>query len=364
MKNGKLILGLILFVALLGLGVWAYYHVNFSFSTFRRQLALADWRMMAVGLGCIYLAYVFRAVRWALLIRPNKRVPLFSLLGTQVIGFSSVALVGRVADLTRPYLTAKKTGLTLSSQIAVYIVERLFDAGSMALIFSSVILLSPILTPGAPLPHAEVFKKVGYYGLAGTLAGALFLIMVRLAGGVVATFFEKAFGVLSKSFGAAIGDKIRSFRTGLNTLKTPADLLITLSISLGMWALITVAYIATARAFVASPQLASLSLAQGMVLMGSSGVASVVQLPVVGWFTQIGAVATVLSTLFGVAPEPATACAAMLLVVTFLGVVPIGLLWAQIDHVSLRKVAVESEQAAEVVEESAAAHGVEEASGA
>jgi hypothetical protein len=36
----------------------------------------------------------------------------------------------------RPYLVAKKTGLPLSSQMAVYIVERLFDAGSMALIFS------------------------------------------------------------------------------------------------------------------------------------------------------------------------------------------------------------------------------------
>jgi hypothetical protein len=39
----------------------------------------------------------------------------------------------------------------------------------------------------------------------------------------------------------------------------------------------------------------------------------------------------------------------MLLVVTFLGVVPIGLIWAQIEHVSLRKIAVESEHAAEDV---------------
>jgi glycosyltransferase 2 family protein len=60
-----------------------------------------------------------------------------------VIGFTAVALIGRVADLVRPYLVSKRTGLPISSQIAVYIVERLFDAGSMALITSSVILLSP-----------------------------------------------------------------------------------------------------------------------------------------------------------------------------------------------------------------------------
>ena len=69
-----------------------------------------------------------------------------------MIGFTAVALIGRVADPVRPYLVAKKTGLPLSNQIAVYIVERLFDAGSMALIFSSVILLAP--AGSLPIPRS------------------------------------------------------------------------------------------------------------------------------------------------------------------------------------------------------------------
>ena len=122
--------------------VWGRDRIHFDFGVFRAQLALADWRRIGWRSACIYAAYVFRAARWALLIKPNKKVAPFSLLGTQVIGFTAVALIGRVADLVRPYLVSKKTGLPLSSQIAVYIVERLFDAGSMALIFSSVILLA------------------------------------------------------------------------------------------------------------------------------------------------------------------------------------------------------------------------------
>jgi glycosyltransferase 2 family protein len=350
LKKSNVVISLVVLVLLIGFGTWAYYHVQFSFANFRSQLALADWRKIGIGLAAIYLNYIFRGVRWAYLVRPNKKIGLFSLVGTQVIGFSSVALVGRVADLTRPYMVAKKTGLPLGSQIAVYIVERLFDAGSMALIFSSVILFSP----AGALPHPEVFKKFGYYGMAGTVAGALFLVMVRLSGGAVASFFEKAFGILSKSFGQAVGEKIRSFRTGLNTLRSFGDLLVVLGISLAMWGLITVAYFETASAFTASPQLAGLTLAQALVLMVSSGVASVVQLPILGWFTQIGAVATVLSKLLNVAPEPATAAAAMLLVVTFLGIVPVGLIWAQFEHVSLRKVAAESEQAGEAAVEAAA----------
>jgi hypothetical protein len=54
-----------------------------------------------------------------------------------------------------------------------------------------------------------------------------------------------------------------------------------------------------------------------------------------------------MSGFFGVAAEPATACAATLLLVTFLGVAPVGLVWARFEHVSLRKVTVESGHAGE-----------------
>jgi hypothetical protein len=101
------------------------------------------------------------------------------------------------------------------------------------------------------------------------------------------------------------------------------------------------------RAFVANPVLAQMTPAKCVVLMVGSGVASTFQLPVVGWFTQIGLVAAAISSLYGVAWEPATACAAMLLLVTFLSIVPVGLVWAQIDHISLRNVTNESEHAEE-----------------
>ncbi len=66
------------------------------------------------------LCLSIRALGIAAAAEPEGAV--LSLLGTQVIGFTGVALIGRVADLTRPYLVAKKTGLPISTQIAVYIV--------------------------------------------------------------------------------------------------------------------------------------------------------------------------------------------------------------------------------------------------
>lgn len=343
MKKKQLILGLVVLAALIALAVYAQHKHPFHWHTFVEQFKLADWRRIGVAAGCIYLGYVFRAVRWALLLKPNKKVSPLSLLGTQVIGFTAIALIGRIADLVRPYLVARKTGLPLSTQIAVYVVERLFDGGSVALIFSSAILLAP----AGALPHPEIFRKFGYWGLAGTVLGALFLVAVRLAGGVVASFFEGAFGIVSKRLGHAVGGKIRSFRTGLNTLRTPADFAVTLILSLAMWGLITLAYLEGTQAFVADPQRASVTLAKCLVLMVGSGAASIVQLPVLGWFTQIAAVEEILRNFFSLPPETSTACAATLLLITFLGIVPVGLIWAQFEHVSLRKITVESEHAGE-----------------
>jgi hypothetical protein len=64
---------------------------------------------------------------------------------------------------------------------------------------------------------------------------------------------------------------------------------------------------------------------------------------VIGWFTQIGLVATAIANFFGASAEASTACAATILLVTFLGIVPIGLIWARVEHVSLRKITEESE---------------------
>ena len=351
MKNKKQwILGLWVLVALVCLLVWGRDRMHFDFGVFRAQLARADWRKIGLATGCIYLAYLFRSVRWALLLRHNKKVPPFSLLGTQVIGFTAVALIGRVADPVRPYLVSKKTGLPLSSQIAVYIVERMFDLGSMALIFSLV-----LLTAKEALPHPELLLRVAKGGLLATLAMAAFTVVVRLSGGIVAAFMERSLGIFSSKLGHGVGEKIRTFQTGLDTMRSFTDFGAAALLSIGMWILISLAYLETTQAFLASPQLAAMTLAKCMVLMASSMVASGFQLPILGWFTQIGLVAAAMSSFFGVAPEPAAACGATLLAVTFLSIIPVGLIWARFDHVSLRKITKESEITAEelVVDEPA-----------
>ncbi len=112
-----------------------------------------------------------------------------------------------------------------------------------------------------------------------------------------------------------------------------------------MWGLIAMAYVQCVHAFVDTPQLAQMSFAQTMLLMASSIAGSVVQLPVVGWFSQIGVLAAAICGLFGVRIETATACGAMILAVCSLSVIPAGLIYARVERVSLKKVAEASAEA-------------------
>jgi glycosyltransferase 2 family protein len=346
-------------VVLAAVVVWARHRIHFDFGEFRSQIALADWRRIGLATGCIYLAYVFRSARWAMLLRHIRKVHPLSLLGTQVMGFTAVALIGRVADPVRPYLVSKKTGLPIGNQVAVYIVERLFDAGSMGLVFSIAMFWVPAAEIVRVTAHSGPLAKLTaghpglglffarYGGLVLTLLGALFLFTVRLAGGAVATFFERMFGLISKKLGQAIAEKVRSFHSGLDTMRSFSDFAITAGLSLAMWLLIALSYFETCRAFTASAALVAITPPKCVLLMVASGGASILQLPVIGWFSQIGLVAVAIAGVLGAAAEPATACAATLLVVTFLAIVPVGLIWAQFEHVSLRKVAEESEHAGE-----------------
>jgi hypothetical protein len=93
--------------------------------------------------------------------------------------------------------------------------------------------------------------------------------------------------------------------------------------------------------------------------MVASGTASIVQLPILGWFSQIGLVIVAITGILGAKAEAATACAATLLVVTFLGVIPVGLIWAHFDHVSLRKLTRESEHAEEALVAEDPAHAAD-----
>ncbi len=329
----------VVLVILIALAVAVYVNrdrMHFDWGMFWIQLRTVSLGRIAAGIALIYGTYWLRAWRWSVFLSPTKKVKAARVVGSQFIGFTAVALFGRLADLTRPYIIAKRVELPVSSQIAVYTIERMFDLGAAAIIFSSAMAVTP-----KGLPHHDLFVRVGVGSLVVTVAIAIFAVSVRVAGERVAALARSTIGRLSQPAGESFAVKLLSFRDGLNTLASVREFLLVLVISLTMWGMIGGAYYQTAHAFVQTPELATLSFSRTMLLMAASIGGGLLTLPVIGWFTQIAATAAAMQAFYGAPIEAATACGALLLVVTTLSIVPMGMIFAQVEHVSLKPVAAE-----------------------
>jgi hypothetical protein len=333
MKSRKGIVWLAVLIVL-ALVVFAYRgRIHFDWAVFWMQLRHVSWVHIAAGIALIYVTYWMRAARWSVFLSATKKVSPFVLMGPQFIGFTAVALFGRLADVIRPALVARRIQLSISSQVAVYTIERMFDLGAAALIFSGALLFA------RDQPHHEIFVRTGLISLGLTALIAVFAVAIRVAGGAVARVAGATIGWLSKPIGESVAQKIRGFREGLDAVSSAQDFVAVSLISLAMWGMIGCAYVETLHAFVDTPQLATISFSRTMLLMGASIGGSLLQLPVIGWFTQIAVTAAAMHEFYGAPIEAATACGALLQVVTFLCIIPTGLVFARINHVSLKKAA-------------------------
>ena len=90
-----------------------------------------------------------------------------------------------------------------------------------------------------------------------------------------------------------------------------------------------------------------MSLPRQIVLMGSSMVGSMLQLPAVGGGSQLATIG-MMSAGFGIEHELAVSCGMMLWAITFMSVIPTGLAIARREHMSIRAVS-EAEQKAEAL---------------
>ncbi|MDE3104243.1 MAG: flippase-like domain-containing protein [Acidobacteriota bacterium] len=322
---------MVLAALLVVLVVALHHRIQFDWVTFWHELRGVQPLHIVGGMALIYGTYLLRCWRWKILLPSNRDVRALDLLGPQFIGFTAVALFGRLADLVRPYLVARRTGLDVSEQVAVYTLERMFDLGAAAILFSTALAFTP-----RTLPHHALFVRTGVVSLSATAALALFALAVRAAGGALADALRAMLRRLSQPLAESVATKILSFRAGLLGLRSLREVAAVLALSLAMWSMIGAAYEQSAHAFADTPQLAGLSFARTMLLMGASLGGSLLQLPVLGWFTQIAVTATAMHTLYGAPVETATACGGVLLLVMTLCIIPTGLLWAQLGGVDLK----------------------------
>jgi glycosyltransferase 2 family protein len=344
MDKKRIVASAVVFCILAILFYLQYRHwQSFDWGTFWAQTHRIKKFHVMHAVALIYIGYVLRAIRWKIFLKPVRpKAKLRDLVSPTLIGFTGLALLGRAGEFIRPYLIARRTDLPFSSQLAAWAVERIFDVGAFTVLMVLAIFL-PSALPAIPHPEYYVrFREGGFLLIGLVLALTVAAIIIRRSGDAVARWVEQKFGHLSANFGHKLAQKVREFGAGLDTIHGPVSMLWLTVVSVGMWYIIALAYQEVTHSY-GVPSL-EIPVSQLLILMGASMLGSMLQLPAVGGGSQMATIAA-LSSVFDVPPEMAASCGILLWLVTFAAVVPLGLILAHHERLSLRKLSEESHRA-------------------
>jgi len=299
---------------------------------------------LAIAISLIYAGYYIRAIRWKLYLRPVKHVPVSRLVAPQYVGFAGLAILGRPGELIRPYLIGKREGLSFSSQLAVWSVERIFDMGAFAILLAWNILIAPPSLRANP--YYPALQKGSWFLLAGIAVVATVAVVLRRSGPLGSAFVLRVFN-FAPAFARKLASKVEAFAEGLNTIHNLSSFLQLAGLSLLMWFMIALAYLEVLHAYAAP--LLRMHLGHVMLVMGSSMVGSMLQLPAVGGGSQLATISMMHSVL-NVPEALAVSAGIMLWMVTFMAVLPVGFFFARREGLSVLKLSEESEKSEENAE--------------
>jgi uncharacterized protein (TIRG00374 family) len=288
---------------------------NFQWSTFADSLFAIETSWALGGLAAVYITYLVRALRWKALMRHLKRDPsLWNLFSASVIGFAAIGVFGRAGEMVRPYLISRKENVLLSSQIAVWLVERCFD--TLTLLITAAFALGQFEAAGLRESPTltETLHTTGRLLAFSTLALVVLMIALRnLAEPInnwIISHLPHRLARLEHHF--------RAFEEGTRGLHSLRALTVCILYSVAEWILMALCYYCVFNSFSGGVRL---TVSQTLIFMACVMLGSVVNIPGIGGGVQVASL-LVLTELFGLRPEPAASISLLIWGFTFLAVIP------------------------------------------
>src|SRR5216683_3274726 len=147
-------LGVLGFVAYRARGL--FHFGDFSGAKLLHALRDANLFLLAVSVVAIYSCYALRSLRWEVFQRNLGPSHFWNIYGMTLAGFSAVFLLGRAGEPVRPLLLARKEKLPIADMFGIYVLERIFDIASAAVIAAIGFFLQPAAKTTGSLLFAGV----------------------------------------------------------------------------------------------------------------------------------------------------------------------------------------------------------------
>ena len=311
-------------VAIVGLGVLGFvayrarglFHFgDFSGAKLLHALRDANLFLLAISVIAIYGCYALRSLRWKVFQQNLGPSRFWNIYAMTLAGFSAIFLLGRAGEPIRPLLLARKEKLPISGLFGIYVLERLFDAASAAVIAAIGLLLFQSHAHAGEMTSAlqTAARTTGSVLFAGVLAAAVVLVYLRLHG---TALLERRLRPIVAVHGwkARFASIVLGFARGVQTIRTWGQLALAVLYSTVHWFLVLLVYLWVSHSF--GGTLANITLSDAMLVMAFTLVGSAVQVPGVGGGSQAGSIIAY-TAIFGVEREPAVAAAIVLWLISF-----------------------------------------------
>ena len=253
----------LLAIALLG---WFLSHANLV--EVWRHVQRADLAMLLVGFIFVVLTYFARTFRWQVLLLPLGRVRFMTTFRATLVGFAALGLLpARAGDLLRPYMVARKEGLSIPATFATVVMERVLDLVAVLGLLAVYAwgFASPTDVPESLSRPIEISAAV-----AGAAALVLFVVMWILATHPerIGGFVRAADRVLPHALAHKLADITTAFSRGFVAAKKPSTLLAGVLWSFPVWICIAGETWAVTRAFDIDMSFAGSFLVQVFLVIG------------------------------------------------------------------------------------------------
>jgi uncharacterized protein (TIRG00374 family) len=196
--------------------------------------ARPDFLLLALALTCV--TFIVRAERWQYLLGPLGQTRFSTVFRATVIGFAaSAVLPARAGEVIRPYLLARREGLSATAAFATIVVERILDLVAVLLLMAAFLVW---FDPGLESRDSAVFQAIRFGGLVmAPIAVGTLAVMFFMAGHPerLHAWVLKAEAILPARIAAMIARFARTFAEGFAVVRSPARLVAAIGWSVVLW---------------------------------------------------------------------------------------------------------------------------------
>lgn len=282
---------------------------NFDWARLWKSLVSAQPGLLLLALVGVYGTYLFRALRWQSLMHPIKKGSLWVLFVGQLLGFSSIYLVGRPGEFVRPAYIARKEQLPITSMVAVWLMERILDSICMVGLFSAVLYFAPVEMSSAGKHVLTVMHQAGDAMLAITVVLIAGLVIYRWKTQMLMDWVMRKASFLPQSIQRHLQHFLRSFAEGLQVVRSMPDFAGSVGLSIVLWCTNATVFWLTLRSL--GGTLGSFVWLAAALVLFCASLGLVVQFPGIGGGYQVGIVLA-LTEIFGIAADVSTGAAILL----------------------------------------------------